>query len=82
MYSIQMYNLEEIHRGKGIGRAALRKLLHENYKRAIFQPGPNIQMTIIRSQHQQLYTVVVNKKIVHAFSAHRFLLDDKINSLP
>jgi len=82
MYSVLLYNCREIKKGKGIGKAALKQLMHENYRNAIYRPGNRVEMTMIRSKQQRLYTIIVNKKVLHAYSCHRYLLPNGIESLP
>ena len=74
--------IEHKQRGKGIQRAALKKLTHAQYLEQLNRPAENyIVNRRIGSKLHELYTWETKKRGLCAYDDKRFLLEDVVSSL-
>ena len=86
MYSIhheQQHTDKDAQKAKGIKRATIRTIKHEDYIDCLFQMKQmQHSFHAIRSQHHQLYTVKQKKQSLSCYDDKRYLLNCSIHSLP
>ena len=82
LYSYKMDNDEtEIKKCKGITRAVIKKLTHENYKNTLFgEKDKRVNMNVIRSYKHEIYTETVYKIALSANDDKRIIRKDKIST--
>ena len=81
MYSVKT-ETKETKKAKGIKMSVVKKMTHEDYKKALFEKATNhVQMHIIRSQLHSLTTAVCNKVGLCSYDDKRYILDDGVHTL-
>jgi len=81
MYSVLVDNEAKM-RAKGVGRSAMKNIMHENYKSCLFDSNQFKQyckFNSIKSENHQLKTVEINKVSLSAYDDKRYYID-MINS--
>ena len=70
-------------RSKGVSRPATARMTHENYNNALFNNTKlYTKMTTIQSKKHQLYTFSISKLALNSADDKRYILPDRINTLP
>ena len=74
---------EEERKAKGVKKSVIKKSLSfEDYKKCLFTEDKIMrEMTIIRSQDHDIYSMTVNKVALSANDDKRLICENKINTL-
>jgi hypothetical protein len=82
MYSIKFADGKEDKKAKGIVKSVIKNdIKHDMYKNVLETGGRrHNNMTVIRSNKHQLYTMLINKVSLSAYDDKRYILDDGISS--
>ena len=84
MYSFSVAGKEE-KKSKGVKKCVIKKKVihHSDFKEALFNNVTKYtDMTSIPSYKHKLYTITQNKKSLSAFDDKRFILANRISTLP
>lgn len=82
MYSFLTEDGTERKKAKGVAKATLQQIQHEDFKNAIFNQEQYFHvMRMIRSDKHEIHTIEQMKKTLNAMDDKRYILKDGINTL-
>ena len=83
LYSILDVDDKEKKKAKGVAKRATAKILHQSYREALYEEKTSsATMQQIRSVNHEVYTLSLTKIALSPYDDKRYVLDDKVTTLP